>query len=384
MGKKTLKKLKDIEIKEMQFKNVFQNHSISSKQNLIASKKILEVPLIDYIDYKWLSKKIREPEDFKLKFKTNNIEKRFVPFMRHIFCKYKAPKFFDNVIKGYLSEKVKCQENIKYKSNTLKYDEHINWFLCIGSGGSIYKEYFKDYLTKKETHIFSNCVHDDLSVKQVITYSIAFAESEDVGISKKLALSNFSLKDNMSEFWKNCIKFFSNNENMPETINKINDIIDYLQHEKQLNIDFSIFGSGFTLNSLSKRMTDWHHELRRAKEFGSYSWDGVDIEDFIFVKNDGKESQELFKIEQLKTSKDLLRDGKEQHHCVFSYKRKCIEGIVSIWSLSINGKKKVTIELKDNNIIQSRGFANRATKPNEDFIILKWCSVNNINYNKIY
>lgn len=380
MGKKTLKKLKELESKEMSFKSTFQNHSVSSKQSLIDSKKVAEKPLVSFVKNEWLKKKVRDPEDFKLKFKSNNIDKKFVPFFKHVFCKYKTPKFFEAVIKDYINNKINGVNNF----NKTKNEEYIDWFLCLGGGGSLYKEYFKDLLTKKETHIFSNCVFDDLSVKQVITYSIAFAECGDVGISKKLALSNLSMKDNMSEFWKNCIKFFSNKEMLPEKINEINDLVDYLRHEKELNNGFSIFGGGFTLNSLNKRMIDWHHELRRAKDFGNFSWEGSKVEDFEFVRNEGKHNQEFFTIKQIKSSKELLMEGKVQHHCVFSYKNRCINGSVSIWSLSLNGKKKITIELRDNVIVQSRGFANRETRPDEDFIILKWCSPNGIKYNVRY
>lgn len=383
MGKKTLEKLKEIEMKEMKFKNAFQSHSVSNKVKISKIKENAEIPLINYVTTDLLKFKVRNHEDFKSKFKTDDVEKKYVAFMRHLFCKYKVPKFFDKVIKENIRLKTDSRAaNITHKIN--ENENILKWFICLGTGGSLYKEYFKEFLTKKETHIFSTCIYDEFNVNQVITYAIAYAESGDVGLSKRLALSNFSNKNNRSVFWKNCIKFFSNKENIPENIGKMNDLIDYLEYEKTQNNEFNIFGGGFTLQSLNKRMIDWHHELRRAKDFGNFTWIGSNVNDFEFIRNENKINAEHFTITQIKNSKELLNEGRVQHHCVFSYKNRCISGKTSIWSLSLNGKKKVTIEMIDKRIVQARGFANRMTRGDEDFIISKWCNLNNINYNVRY
>jgi hypothetical protein len=73
------------------------------------------------------------------------------------------------------------------------------------------------------------------------------------------------------------------------------------------------------------------------------------------------------------------------HHCVFSYKDRCIKGTCSIWSLTSEdmgvSKRRVTIEVNDyGRIIQARGFANRSVKSDERFIISEWAKKNNLDY----
>jgi hypothetical protein len=371
MRKKELEKLAKNQEAAERFQNCFRCHSTDIKNKETNKRDLAEQPLHFHMPNFMYDKRIRETEDFKNKFKTNNLDKKFLYFSKHIICKYKTPKFFDKLLN---TTDVKIEKN----------KEYLEWFICLGTGGSFYKTFMKEHLTKKETHILANCQDETFNVSQAIVYAIALAECNNIGISKRLALSRLSEKSYKREFWKNCVKFFANEERVPETVGKINDLVDYLGHEVGQNQDFNIFGSGFTLYSLNKRMISWHHELRRIKEFGNFSWDGHDIQNFFHVKNENQYNEERFHIKQIKTSKELLEEGKEQHHCVFSYKPHCISGRCSIWSLSLNEKKKVTIEVVNNNIVQARGFANRSTKSEEDFIINKWCSLTGVNYNIRY
>lgn len=371
MRLKQIKKMEDIVIQQERFNKTFKSAEGCLKEKLAEKQKIEGLPLSSFIPVNLYEKRIRNPETFKIKFKTNDLDKKILYFTKHIFCKYKTPKFFDKLLnqKDFGSSK-----NIDY------YD----WFICLATGGSLYKEHFKYMLTKKETHAFSNCPHEEFNVKEALVYGVAFAESNNVGISKRIALSNLSKKDITLDFWKNCIKFFANTERVPDSISKLNDLIDYLNHEFTMDRNFNIFGSGYTLVSLNKRMIDWHHQLRRVREFGNFTWEGHSHQGLFFVRNEGKLNEEIYQIKQITTSKELLEEGRSQHHCVFSYKQSCINGVCSIWSLTLNGKRKVTIEVVNKRIVQAKGFANRITTSQEDFIINKWCESAAISYNVRY
>ena len=66
------------------------------------------------------------------------------------------------------------------------------------------------------------------------------------------------------------------------------------------------------------------------------------------------------------------------HHCVASYLFRCIEGTVSVWSLTCEfppGKvnRGITLELTEwGEIEQCRGFANRRPQPNEVAMARRW------------
>lgn len=371
MRLKQIKKLEEIFNEQERLDKTFKNAEGCLKEKKLKRQELEDKPLSSFIPVELYKLRYREPEDFKIKLKTSDLDKKLCYFTKHIFCKYKTPRFFDKLFN------IKDMESEQNK-------DYLSWFVCLATGGSLYKNHLKEFLTKKEAHIFSNCPHQDLNVKQALVYSIAFAECNDLGISKKIAVSFLSDKNIKNEFWKNCIKFFAHNERIPESVNKLNDLVDYLNHEIGLDLKFNIFGNGFTLSSLTKRMISWHHELRRIRIFGNFTWIGASTEGLFHVINKDKTNQEIFQIKQITTSRDLLEEGKAQHNCVFSYKSKCINGVCSIWSLTINEKRKVTIEVVGRRIVQAKGFANRLTTSQEDFIINKWCNLAGIEYNVRY
>jgi hypothetical protein len=86
----------------------------------------------------------------------------------------------------------------------------------------------------------------------------------------------------------------------------------------------------------------------------------------------------LWHFRQIKTGDDLFREGQRMHHCVASYKGRCTNGQLSIWSVTSEypvgvPHRGVTIELlADGTIMQCRGFANRLPQPNERTMVERW------------
>jgi hypothetical protein len=369
MGKQNKKKIEEFESNEMRFKQSIANHSNKQKVESLSQQ---EIPAITEIEDVLLPFAINDPQNFKYTLKSSDRDKKVRLLAKFLFSKYKTPKILEQVWDGPV---VQGRGTTKKKSSALRYRQ---WFVCAATGGSLYKEHLKNFLTKKEGALFVNCPFD-LTIDQGVVYSIAFAEGNNAGTSLRIAKSKLNEKNYETEFWKNVIKFFAQEGKTPETIEKINDLVDFIQSQKMENAAFNIFGNGWTLSSLTKRMHDWHYDLRRTKKMGNFSWEGHDFKDFKFTKRKDEYNPEEWTITQIKTSKDLLDEGKQQHHCVFGYKNSCISGAASIWSLKVNGKRKVTIELRDNYcIVQARGFGNRKTTGEEDNFIRMWSNENNL------
>jgi len=246
----------------------------------------------------------------------------------------------------------------------------------------LYKEHCKDSLTKKEVHVFLNC-NLDFQVENALVFSIAKAQKNNEGQANKIAQSKLADKPFLTvPFWRNVIRFFA--DNPPENIDLINDLTDYLQHKYTLNNDFSLAGQH--LQTIIRKMHDWHYELRRAKVMGDSRWDGSDIPDQAFYTKDQNGDDIIWQITQIKTSKRLAQEGSTMRHCVLSYKNRCISGDCSIWSLSKTEKfsmeqPKITIELRrDGMISQVRGLANRAARPEERNILNMWVRKNNLSF----
>lgn len=375
MGKQNKKKIEAFESSEMRFKQSIANHSNKIK---VENSTKQEASPLDEIETELLTLAVNDPNLFKYTLKSNNMDKKVKLLAKFLFSKYKTPKILEQVWDG---PAIQGRTNTKKRSSALRYRK---WFVCAATGGSLYKEHLKAFLTKKEGSIFVNCPFD-LTIDQAVVYSIALAESDRSGAALRIAKSKLNEKAYETEFWKNVIKFFAQEGKTPETIEQINDLVDFINAQKLENNNFNIFGNGWTLASLVKRTHDWHYDLRRAKKMGSFTWEGHDFKDFSFTKRKDEYNAEEWTLTQIKSSKDLLEEGKQQHHCVFGYKNSCIDGSTSIWSLKMNGKRKVTIEVRSNYcIVQARGFANRKTTGEEDNFIRLWANDNNLNLSYRY
>ena len=110
----------------------------------------------------------------------------------------------------------------------------------------------------------------------------------------------------------------------------------------------------------------------------------MDDETFIVKNNENKNI--IWSINQIKTTKELAKEGNRMRHCVLSYKNYCMNGSISIWSLSRQDEfntiePKVTIELSSSKLImQARGLANRETRADEKRIIRLWAIKNDLDY----
>jgi hypothetical protein len=326
---------------------------------------------------------VRDENLFVLKTKSSNRSKQTLELVRHVFQKYPVPSFMN-----YIWNNVDDDKPV-YGRQVPRYHEFEMWYICVATGGSLYKEYFKDKaLSKKETHAFLNCKYD-LTIPQALIYAICKSVGAKDGSALRVARSKL-VEKKPTEFWKYVMRFFAHENNI--TIDQINDLVDYLNHKHVGNPTFTLAGSGQTVESLTKKMKDWHYDLRRMKVIGNATWDGLDVPDQTYNRKfrTGKVQRWFFK--QIKTAKDLQQEGNSQRHCVLSYKDRCIKGSVSIWSLSNEDEyggthRKLTIEVTEaGSIIQARGIANRSATAEELTLVDAWAKDHgfSVNINRGY
>jgi len=330
---------------------------------------------------------VRDENLFVMKTKSANRAKQTLELVRYVFQKYPVPSFM-NYIWEYSGDTVQPGYG-RAPGTRQRYHEFEMWYICIATGGSLYKEYFKDKaLSKKETHAFLNCKYD-LTIPQALIYAICKCVGAKDGSALRVARSKL-VEKKPTEFWKYVMRFFAHENNI--TIDQINDLVDYLNHKHVGNPTFTLAGSGQTVESLTKKMKDWHYDLRRMKVIGNATWDGLDVPDQTYNRKfrTGKVQRWFFK--QIKTAKDLQQEGNSQRHCVLSYKDRCIKGSVSIWSLSNEDEyggthRKLTIEVTEaGSIVQARGIANRAATAEELTLVDAWAKDHcfSVNINRGY
>lgn len=87
-----------------------------------------------------------------------------------------------------------------------------------------------------------------------------------------------------------------------------------------------------------------------------------------------KAEQETWEIIELCSLTELIDEGKALFHCVATYAGRCIAGSSAIFSLRLNGIRRLTIEVNCANrqILQARGNSNRTPSSEESEILQRW------------
>jgi hypothetical protein len=323
---------------------------------------------------------IRNKESFSLRTKSKNRDKQRLEFVRHAFHLFPVPDF---MFEAWESP----QPNKTYGNGTRYWlgpsygfcaeEGYRLWYICIATGGSFYKEYGHYWFTKKESHIFLNCKHD-ISINEAIIYAVAYAESNNMGRSLRIAKSKISDFSELTPFWKEVVRFFAQQDIKSKEI--VDDIVDYIVYQQRENPDFTIIGKGHTLKSLLAKVETWHQDLRRLQLIGESNWEGIPLKDREYTQKNRDGSTSTWKFTQIKSAKALQLEGNAMRHCVLGYKRQCIANECSIWSLTLNDNRKLTIEVRDRAIVQTRGLANRVARPDEKSVVKKWATDSGLFY----
>jgi hypothetical protein len=346
------------------------------------------------------NKIVNNPNLFTTKSKSSDVHKLKLEFLKYTFGKYRVPAFLDfawykrpaiaetsyNNTYGRLRNDAVNQPTPRPEQKLYDFKA---WWICLASGGSLYKEYCKDFLTKKEVHVFSTCPHD-ITPEEAVIYAVALSYGASIGSALRLAKTKLNQKrldvDVSGKFWREVIQFFS--MHTPDTIEHTNDFLDYLWAEFNRSLNFSPLGKNYTIKTLHKKMKDWHYELARVKVMGDHKWDGIDLPDYEIEVEDDSKKKHRWTFTQIKAAKTLAAEGTAMRHCVYSYRDQCKSGLKSIWSVkSYNEsgveKRHLTIEMVNftRTIVQVRGRANRSATFHEHKIVNKWAFAYGLGWN---
>ena len=337
---------------------------------------------------------IASVDTFKIP-KTKNQQRLFIQLLRHCYVKYPIKERWYSALlplERFIPQSSTAQWSQSCGTFCAHPDGILPIFLTLASGGSVHKKHFSKYLTKKETHAFITCPHSECTLEQALIYAIAKCAGASEGIALRLARSRLSEHLQITQpFWLDNIRFFA--KDAPESMSKINDICDFLRAQKIEEPNFTIIGRSYTTKTLERRTKDWHYALARSKAFGHYSWNHCKLPEHIIETPSqySPEVKDVWLFKQITTSQELAKEGTAMRHCVSSYVQSCRNGHCAIWSVQLNGARKLTIELQtrgslpsDMNIVQVRGLANRLATPSERRIVEQWANTFNLSMQSKY
>ena len=242
---------------------------------------------------------------------SRNERNQVVSLARYCFVQFAMPVFMDSV--WFHSD-----------------HDHQNWFVEIGAGVNPRKMAGLPFqMTKKMAHLFMQAP-SDLNVSQVLRY----VQATSLGACRSLAIAIASspLSRNgydHEELWTGLIHLLCNAGNFD--FRKVGEIVDFLEHELRDRPSISI--KGRTIQSLVRQSDAWHVEMANIRQYGpNLTWESIELKPFLFIKG-RDEARKEYRLVELLTTKELIKEGRKMGHCVGGYASYCAQKRCAIFSL---------------------------------------------------
>lgn len=313
----------------------------------------------------------------------------------HLFVKYDIPDHLFN-----------CWDVFHFYEYGYEKDMYIKWYIKIAQGESV-RKILPIKLTKKQAHLFMQAPRN-LSFEEAVRWAQITSMKGD----KRLINAVFEMEspctifchrtyfeptlEEWEHFWLTSFQFFINHPMLDRS--QYRNVIDYVIYHK--------FGDGtresrenaplknfeFANRSpltLLDQVEMWHKGLETEKIKGFKEWEKSSTDDFLFEEGiEGRKSHKIWRIRELLNNRELRKEGRAMHHCVFSYVNSCKSGRTSIWSLTLEQHNEevrcVTVEMNiaSKKIIQIQRKYNKPPSVKEKEIIKRWVAKEGLKFSE--
>ena len=319
-----------------------------------------------------------------------NLDKQVVALINHLFVRYPVPYFLYQV----------CLDKDRFKEARVDrfdfmYSIYRQWFLTLAQGGSFTK-FVKGVMTSKEASLFlKGCphrlIHENVWLAKMQGAEVP-VHLHDLLIDRILTRHYF---DDPGGRLMEMIRFYAryHGEMDKDTLHEVTDFLAW-----KLDNDPAFSLKGRTAGSMVKLASEWHLLIQKAGLGSHIEWEGFNISRWS-TKTVGQQPT-LWEVQELRSNRELMNEGRKQKHCVYGYVQRCVEGRCSIFSLrqyrlgivgvDEEGKPvhdkfeeltRVTIEVASHrSICQMKGVLNRRPTPEEASALNQWAGVNGFTY----
>ena len=386
---------KNNEIQKATFGHYIPFVTLCEKHNF--NKDIIELSNVICSNKKLLKENQLMPSKNNYEHLIENLHSKKSDWIRNLNdWHYKGKKNSDAVINSlitHLFDKYETSDLIK-KVWLKDSDKGLSEYIKIAAGESIVVNFKKilevnklPTMSKKDIHVFLSKKHQETDFFRA--YKRAILEKRNINKN----LINYVIKG-VDSFDFNQHKLF---EDLLVLIEKetffdksqIFPMWDYVLREKQqveaLDKKFEL--KGRSVAKLLNAMEEWHAEL--SKMTSKRVWPNhLLIQNYYEIKNECEKNEVETFITELCSENELKHEGNVLRHCIRSYADSCIKGRSSIWSYHETDfgmkKKKLTIQVVGDGIVQVRGKFNREATEKERNKIQKWANDNNLIYKDSY
>jgi hypothetical protein len=315
---------------------------------------------------------LRAPEQWRCRLRPRAPELRFRDLVRFTFARYPVAAHLENC----------WTQAAEAATDGAERPDFRYWYIIAVQGGSLYERVARYYLSRRETHHFLNAPPVIAGPQQAFWYAFARASTRDTLAAIRVARSRIATLPVGSEFWQDVARYAARNR---LTILEVNELIDFLEDAVAEDARFSLKGVG--LPALRRQIARWRQRLGSGACRGS--WPGLALHDVDYPAAAcalGATDASIWRLRQLRSSRELFREGERMQHCVATYKGLCMGGHCSIWSLSCEHpcgriQPRLTIEVTTaGTIVQCRGYANRLPLAAERAVLQRWAADHRLTY----
>ncbi len=371
------RKTRELEIEQTYLATLSgSNRRLDEQKREKKHKKKTAQELFERLDVAYISGYIIRPADQYIP-KSYNIDRQTVGLIDHLFVKYRVPDFFYKIcLNGRFT------------------DAHIRqtyqrWFIVLAQGGS-FRKLVQDVMTSKEAATFLAGPYDD------IHDNVWWAKMTIAGVPRSILyrlidriFHDYDVKHFASRRMTELIQFYAQYGDQMDK-NTFQEITDFAAWKLRNDPWFQF--KGRTLNSMCMLSNEWHLMMQKAS-LGRYcSWPYLGAPEW-----EHETDREVWSVIELRSNVELMKEGRKQKHCVYSYVSQCSKGNSHIFSLrgyrkltgsrdengntiawikeSGNEFTRITMELnRHRHIVQVRGYCNRSPSEQERNIIHHWAS----------
>lgn len=309
----------------------------------------------------------------------------------HLFASFPMPRFLGSVwLDGHgVAERLPQHE----------------WYKQLGRGESVRRIDLPIRLTRAMAHRFLQAP-DHFTV----THALRWAQVITLGGSDELVAALLATRlgerlENEAD-WEDVIRFFVEHPELPAE--QVGPIVDFVQQQRfevrdgvrpdgsfgpvpPPRPDFTL--KGRTPAALLRLMAAWHEALGKHVE-PEVTWPPAPLKPFQRVERISRpprahdprgqaapdEEVRVWTISELCSSRELVLDGRQMHHCVATYVRACRFRLSSIWSLQLetrNGRCRlltIEVQLATRKIVQARRKYNGWPQAAELALMAEWAA----------
>jgi hypothetical protein len=252
----------------------------------------------------------------------------------------------------------------------------VCWFVLLGQGANLHQaaEHFTEWAIPKSFVRYLYQAPPDLTpLEACIWAEIHRLDGSAVEFERLRRHENY-LWDPTSKnernlrfqsFWRDTVRWLTRHrEELTDQMCQL--ILEWASHMFRTDQ-----GGQFTLRHRSPRNTyeaaERFDETRKNPlnmKWRSQGWDWEYVD----------QNADVWLIRELTDGYQFQEEGRAMAHCVQGYTSRCWAGLDSIFSLTVNGERRLTVQVNPTrkSIVQVRGFRDRVATPEENLILVAW------------